>query len=115
MKNCNICLENKLEFKRFNCIHECCLTCYDNLIKFNFSTCPICRETFRDKIIENNNGNMIYLDNIIYRKRRKNITYEQKLFNKNQSKKRMIQSRIKKNGRLDKYNYSSLDLNNNVA
>ena len=108
-KNCFVCLEEKTEHKKLNCVHSVCTECYDNLIKFNLNTCPICRSEFMkkqdNKIDDEDNDDeilIIELYEVIYRRRRRNITYEQKLFNKAKAKQRIINSKNKKKGRLSK-------------
>ena len=107
-QNCCVCLEEKTEFKKLNCVHTVCVDCYDNLVKFNLNTCPICRTEFMkkkyNKIDDDDDGEIIVIElyQIIHRRRRRNITYEQKLFNKAKAKQRIINSKNKKNKRLQK-------------
>ena len=109
MSNCFVCLEEKTEHKNLNCSHSVCVDCYDNLVKFNINTCPICRTEFMKK--QNNkidddddDGEIIVIElyEIIRRRRRRDITREEKLFNKQKAKQRIINSKNKKKGRLSK-------------
>ena len=48
LHQCPICYNNRNSVGRFNCIHECCVTCINNWINtcqsYNRNvTCPICR------------------------------------------------------------------------
>ena len=107
-KNCFVCLEEKTEHKNLNCTHSVCTDCYDNLIKFNMNTCPVCRTEFmkkqNNKIDDDDDGEILIIElyEVIHRRRRRDITREEKLFNKAKSKQRMINSRNKKKGRLSK-------------
>tara|TARA_R110002073_G_scaffold17072_1_gene64802 strand:- start:64 stop:393 length:330 start_codon:yes stop_codon:yes gene_type:complete len=103
--DCCVCLEEKNDFNKLNCDHQVCVGCYENLIKFDIISCPLCRTKFREK--SNNKTNeephyIIFLEEIIVRRRRRNITLEEKLFNKQKAKKRIINSKNKKNKRLQK-------------
>ena len=108
LQNCCVCLEEKTDHKKLNCVHTVCVSCYENLIKFDITNCPMCRCEFRkksnNKIDDDDDGEILVIElyEIIYRRRRRNITYEQKLFNKAKAKQRIINSKNKKKGRLSK-------------
>ena len=72
------------------------------------NTCPVCRTEFmkkqNNKIDDDDDGEILIIElyEVIHRRRRRDITYQEKLFNKAKSKQRMINSRNKKKGRLSK-------------
>ena len=91
---CYIILTNKNEHKLKNCTHKICNVCYNKLLEYNINLCPVCRTEI------NNNE----LTNIIIRNRRRNITREEKIFNKTKIKQRMRKSRNNKFNRFEKLN-----------
>ena len=109
LQNCFVCLEEKSKFKKLNCVHSVCTDCYDNLVKFNLNLCPICRTEFMKKTDnkiddEDDDGEILIIElyEVIYRRRRRNITREEKLFNKAKAKQLDIIYYNKKKGRLSK-------------
>jgi len=113
-KICPICYDKEINIK-FKCSHGVCSICYKQMKKSNLNLCPICREyLFKkkpEKKIEFLEDNEIIEIEItieiieIPRRRRRNITKEEKIANQQQARKRMKRSRLKKNGRLNKFNH----------
>ena len=47
LEYCNICCDEKNEFKIFKCGHSLCTSC---IVKLNSFNCPYCRKNFKDSL-----------------------------------------------------------------
>lgn len=44
---CCVCLENNVKIIPLSCAHDLCTSCYNNLLKNNYLSCPICRQNMK--------------------------------------------------------------------
>lgn len=123
MEDCYICYCKKSKMHQLLCNHTLCYSCYIKLVQPH---CPFCRQPFiySDDDLHNKIVPPIapYIDRLIpnfihvfinapfsrvrkncYRKRRRNLTFEEILERRKNIKNRCKNKWIKKNGRLNKW------------
>jgi len=101
MSTCPVCLDDDID-KKFNCSHGTCSDCYKELVKNNLNTCPICRaEIFTKR--ETGEKEYEITITVIYRRRRRDLTYEEKLINRQRSRAKQKRKWQRKDGRRDKF------------
>ena len=118
MEECMICYINQKldDFKILGCSHKLCTGCY---LQLQTETCPYCRAPFI--YLQQEREIVHFVDEVYipidghtprqktYRRRRRNLTYEEISERRNMIKKRCKKKWKSKDGRLNKTKWYNLD------